>query len=82
MSYLSYIAINQNTDKKDESCEKLVIAKIGASVSAFFGVRAGASEVEIVGSGCLTKSDCKVKISVLVDLSACGGTFFMRIYNN
>ena len=34
--------------EKDESCEKLVIAKIGASVSAFFGVRAGASEVEIV----------------------------------
>ena len=54
--------------KKDESYEKLVIAKIGAS--------AGSSEVEIVGSGCLTKSGCKVKISVLVDLSACGGTFF------
>ena len=61
-------------DKKDESCEKLVIAKIGAS--------AGASEVEIVGSGCLTKSHSKVKINVLVDLSACGGTFFMRIYIN
>ena len=56
-------------DKKDESCEKLVIAKIGASVSA-----------EIVWGGCLTKSDCKVKINVLVDLSACGGTFFMHIY--
>lgn len=56
MSYLSYIAINQNTDKKDESCEKLVIAKIGgplvlfygAFVGAFYGVCAGASEVEIV----------------------------------
>jgi len=35
-------------DKKDESCEKLVIAKIGATASAFFGVCAGASEVEIV----------------------------------
>ena len=33
------------------------------------------------GSGCLTKSDSKVKINVLVDLSACGGTFFMHIYN-
>ena len=43
---------------------------------------AGASEVEIVGSGCLTKSGCKVKINVLVALSACGGTFFMRIYND
>lgn len=72
MNYASYAAINQNTDKEDESCEKLVIAKIGAS--------AGASEVEIVGSGCLTKSHSKVKINVLVDLSACGGTFFMRIY--
>ena len=40
MNYASYAAINQNTDKEDESCEKLVIAKIGAS--------AGASEVEIV----------------------------------
>ena len=73
MSDASYTAINQNADKKDESCEKLVIAKIGAS--------AGASEVEIVGSGSLTKSHSKVKINVLVDLSACGGTFFMRIYN-
>lgn len=34
--------------EKDESCEKLVIAKIGASAGAFFGVCAGASEVEIV----------------------------------
>ena len=49
MSDASYSAINQNTDKKDESCEKLVIAKIGASAGAFFGVCAGASEVEIVG---------------------------------
>ena len=73
MNYASYAAINQNTDKEDESCEKLVIAKIRAS--------AGASEVEIVGSGCLTKSHSKVKINVLVDLSACGGTFFMHIYN-
>ena len=40
VNYASYAAINQNVDKKDESCEKLVIAKIGAS--------AGASEVEIV----------------------------------
>ena len=47
----------------------------------FYGVEAGSSEVEIVGSGCLTKSHSKVKINVLVDLSACGGTFFMRIYN-
>ena len=69
-------------DKKDESCEKLVIAKIGGSLVLFYGVCVGASEVEIVGSGCLTKSDCKVKINVLVDLSACGGTFFMRIYIN
>ena len=73
MSYLSYTAINQNKDKKDESCEKLVIAKIGAS--------AGTSDAKIVEGGCLTKSDCKVKINVLVDLSACGGTFFMHIYN-
>ena len=41
----------------------------------------GGESAEIVGSGCLTKSDSKVKINVLVDLSACGGTFFMRIYN-
>ena len=68
--------------EKDESCEKLVIAKIGASAGVFYGVCAGASEGEIVGSGCLTKSGCKVKINVLVDLSACGGTFFMRIYIN
>ena len=47
----------------------------------FYGVEAGSSEVEIVGSGWLTKSDSKVKINVLVDLSACGGTFFMHIYN-
>ena len=49
MSDASYTAINQNADKKDESYEKIVIAKIGASVSAFFGVSASASEVEIVG---------------------------------
>ena len=41
MNYASYAAINQNVDKKDESCEKLVIAKIGASAGAF--------EIEIVG---------------------------------
>ena len=41
----------------------------------------GEVSVEIVGGGCLTKSDCKVKINVLVDLSACGGAFFMHIYN-
>lgn len=80
MNYASYAAINQNTDKEDESCEKLVIAKIRASAGVFYGVCAGASEVEIVDA-CLTKSGCKVKINVLVDLSACGGTFFMRIYN-
>ena len=40
MSYLSQTAINQNADKKDESYEKLVIAKIGVS--------AGVSETEIV----------------------------------
>jgi len=34
MNYASYAAINQNVDKKDESCEKLVIAKIGAFVGA------------------------------------------------
>ena len=67
--------------EKEESCEKLVIAKIGDPLVFFYGVCAGASEVEIVGSGCLTKSHSKVKINVLVDLSACGGTFFMRIYN-
>ena len=77
MNYASYAAINQNTDKEDESCKKLVIAQIGAPASA---VHDGGS-AEIVGSGCLTKSGCKVKISVLVDLSACGGTFFMHIYN-
>ena len=37
MNYASYAAINQNVDKKDESCEKLVIAKIGASASAVHG---------------------------------------------
>ena len=68
--------------EKEESCEKLVIAKIGDPLVFFYGVCAGASEVEIVGSGCLTKSHSKVKINVLVDLSACGGTFFMRIYND
>ena len=41
MSCLSKTTINQNVDKKDESCEKLVIAKIGASAGAF--------EIEIVG---------------------------------
>ena len=46
----------------------------------FYGVFAGASEVEIVGSGCLTKSHSKVKINVLVDLSACGGDFFLCVY--
>ncbi len=59
--------------KKDESCEKLVFAKIEAS--------AGASDDKIVG-GCLTKSDCKVKINVLVDLSACGGLFLCIFTNN
>ena len=68
--------------EKDESCEKLVIAKIGGPLVLFYGASAGDSEVEIVGSGCLTKSHSKVKINVLVDLSADGGTFFMRIYNN
>ena len=48
MNYASYATINQNTDKEDESYEKLVIAKIGAPAGAFFGVCAGASEVEIV----------------------------------
>ena len=47
MNYASYAAINQNVDKKDESCEKLVIAKIGA-LELVYGVCAGASEVEIV----------------------------------
>ena len=37
--------------EKDESCEKLVIAKIGGPLVLFYGVEAGASEVEIVGSG-------------------------------
>ena len=37
MNYASYAAINQNVDKKDESCEKLVIAKIGASAGAVHG---------------------------------------------
>ncbi len=37
MNYASYAAINQNVDKKDESCEKLVIAKIGASASPVHG---------------------------------------------
>ena len=50
-----------------------MFAKIGASAGTF--------DAKIVEGGCLTKSDCKVKINVLVDLSACGGTFFMRIYN-
>lgn len=53
-----------------------MFAKIGASASAVHGERSA----EIVG-GCLTKSDCKVKINVLADLSACGGAFFMHIYN-
>ncbi len=63
--------------KKDESCEKLVIAKIGASAAAFLWsvVLWWCAEAEIVGSGCLTKSDCKVKINVLVDLSAVEGLF-------
>ena len=34
--------------EKDESCEKLVIAKIGGPLVFFYGVCAGASEVEIV----------------------------------
>lgn len=34
--------------EKDESCEKLVIAKIGGPLVLFYGVCAGASEVEIV----------------------------------
>ena len=37
MNYASYTAINQNADKKDESYEKLVIAKIGASAGAVHG---------------------------------------------
>ena len=53
MSYLSYIAINQNTDKKDESCEKLVIAIIGAPAVFFYGVPVsavhGVVSAEIVG---------------------------------
>ena len=53
MSDASYTAINQNADKKDESYEKIVIAKIGASVSAFFGVSVsavhGVVSAEIVG---------------------------------
>lgn len=66
--------------KKDESYEKLVIAKIGASVAAFlWSARWG--ENRNSGRGCLTNLGCKVKINVLVDLSADGGTFFMRIYN-
>ena len=46
----------------------------------FYGAPARGSKTEIVG--CLTNLGCKVKINVLVDLSACGGTFFMRIYND
>ena len=34
--------------EKDESCEKLVIAKFGGPLVLFYGVCAGASEVEIV----------------------------------
>lgn len=45
MNYASYAAINQNTDKEDESCEKLVIAQIGASAGAVHGE----VSVEIVG---------------------------------
>ena len=48
MNYASYAAINQNVDKKDESCEKLVIAKIGGPLVLVYGVCAGTSEVEIV----------------------------------
>ena len=48
MNYASYAAINQNTDKEDESCKKLVIAKIGAPASAFLESVCWASEVEIV----------------------------------
>ena len=51
MNYASFAAINQNTDKEDESCEKLVIAKIGGPLVLFYGASAAASEVEIVGSG-------------------------------
>ena len=36
--------------EKDESCEKLVIAKIGGPLVLFYGVFASASEVEIVGA--------------------------------
>ena len=35
----------------------------------------------IVGIGELTESAFTVNINILVDLSACGGTFFMHIYN-
>ena len=45
VGHLSYAAINQNADKEDESCEKLVIAKIGAPVSAV----QGEVSAEIVG---------------------------------
>jgi len=34
--------------EKDESCEKLVIAKIGGPLVLVYGVCAGTSEVEIV----------------------------------
>ena len=34
--------------EKDESCEKLVIAKIGGPLVLFYGVCAAAFEVEIV----------------------------------
>ncbi len=34
--------------EKDESCEKLVIAKIGGTLVLFYGAFVGASEVEIV----------------------------------
>ena len=47
MSYLSYIAINQNADKKDESFKKLVIAIIGAPAVFFYGASAGAVHGEV-----------------------------------
>lgn len=37
MSDASYTAINQNADKKDDSCEKLVFAKIGVPAGAVHG---------------------------------------------
>ena len=47
MSYLSYTAINQNADKKDESYEKIVIAKIGAPAVFFYGVPVSAVHGEV-----------------------------------